>query len=51
MALIIPTCAEPLAPPPPNTKPTDFPVNQRAKREKSVCILGSVAHTFEYNSF
>lgn len=44
-------CADPLAPPPPSTKPTDLPVNHLANLEKSEWILGSVAHTFEYNSF
>uniref|UniRef100_A0A0K2VEK8 Uncharacterized protein n=1 Tax=Lepeophtheirus salmonis TaxID=72036 RepID=A0A0K2VEK8_LEPSM len=35
MDLIIPTCEQPLAPPPPRTKPTDVPVNIRASLEKS----------------
>lgn len=51
IALIIPTCAHPLAPPPPNTSPTDLPDNQRANLEKSECTFGSDIHTFEYNSF
>lgn len=48
----MPTWAEPLAPPPPKTKPTDLPVNHLASLEKSEWIFGSVVvHTLVYNSF
>lgn len=51
IAFSIPTCAAPLAPPPPNTRPTEFPVNHRANREKSECIFGSDINTLPYKSF
>jgi hypothetical protein len=51
IALIMPTCAAPLAPPPPSTSPTDVPVSHLAKREKSVWMSGSDVSTFAYNSF
>jgi len=50
-ALIMPTCAAPLAPPPPKTSPTDVPVSHLAKREKSEWIFGSDLSTFVYSSF
>ena len=37
-ALIAPTCASPLAPPPPRTRPIEVPVSRRARREKSECL-------------
>jgi hypothetical protein len=51
MAFNIPMCAAPRAPPPPNTKPTELPVNQRASREKSECRFGSDIKTLAYKSF
>ena len=37
-ALMAPMCAIPLAPPPPNTSPTEVPVRRRARRAKSECL-------------
>lgn len=51
IALIMPTCAAPLAPPPPKTSPTDFPLIHRASLEKSEWMLGSDWHTLWYSSF
>lgn len=45
MALIMPMCAAPRAPPPPSTSPTVVPVRTLARREKSLWMLGSAENT------